>query len=166
MPRRGGVAPRARGERGGEGEDLIHPVGTPVVVPRRRPELLLPRIVRYLAAAARAAEGDAPSEGFSVKSQAERIAEVAAARRDAERTQAVLLRLLISWLRGAPPAGTAFLAPAAHLPMLADLARAHGAGAGSAHVAGLASVLLGCCLANEEGSSAGHVGTRARFWTS
>lgn len=125
------------------------------------PELLLPRIVRYLAAAARAAEGDAPSEGFSVKSQAERIAEVAAARRDAERTQAVLLRLLISWLHGCAPAVNAFLAPAAHLPMLADLARAHGAGAGSAHVAGLASVLLGCCLANEEGSSAGHVDARA-----
>jgi hypothetical protein len=125
------------------------------------PELLLPRIVRYLAAAARAAEGDAPIEGFSVKSQAERIAEAAAARRDAERTQAVLLRLLISWLHGCAPAVNAFLAPAAHLPMLADLARAHGAGAGSAHVAGLASVLLGCCLANEEGSSAGHVDARA-----
>ena len=125
------------------------------------PELLLPRIVRYLAAAARAAEGDAPLDGFSVKSQAERIAEAAAARRDAERTQAVLLRLLISWLHGCAPAVNAFLAPAAHLPMLADLARAHGAGAGSPHVAGLASVLLGCCLANEEGSSAGHVDARA-----
>ena len=75
--------------------------------------------------------------------KAERISEAAAARRDAERLQAVLLRLLITWLHGCLPAVNAFLAPAAHLPMLADLARAGAGSAGSPHVAGLASVLLG-----------------------
>ena len=37
------------------------------------------------------------------------------ARRDAEKLQAVLLRLLIAWLHGCAPAVNSFLAPAAHL---------------------------------------------------
>jgi hypothetical protein len=133
------------------------------------PELLLPRIMRYLSAAVRASSAsggagypgthshsnsgsggyfDAPAlddhrGAAGTKSQSEKIAEAGAVRRDGERLQAVLLRLLITWLHGCPSAVNAFLAPAAHLPMLADLARVGAGSSGSPHVAGLAAVLLG-----------------------
>ena len=132
------------------------------------PELLLPRIVRYLSAAVRASSslaGMGMGMGMGVGGaiggyfSAEKIAETAAARRDAEILQAVLLRLLISWLHGCADAVNAFLAPAAHLPMLADLARGGADQGGSPHVAGLASVLLGCCLACD--AESGHVDAHA-----
>ena len=125
---------------------------------RAPPELLLPRLVRYLSAAARAADAPAATEearrlreaeygrygGGGDFAAAERAAaehSLIAQRCSVERTQATLLRVLIAWLHGCAPAARAFLAPAAHLPVVADLARAE-----SPHVAGLACVLLGCCL--------------------
>ena len=129
------------------------------------PDLLLPRIMRFLSAAVRSSSSSALGEGAGGGgggggapgfTNAERIAAAAAARKDAEKLQAVLLRLLIAWLHGCAPAVNSFLAPAAHLPMLADLARDSGS---SAHVAGLASVLLGCCLCAE--TLDGHVDAHA-----
>ena len=130
------------------------------------PDLLLPRIMRFLSAAVRSSSSSALGEGAGGGgggvggapgfTNAERIAAAAAARKDAEKLQAVLLRLLIAWLYGCAPAVNSFLAPAAHLPMLADLARDSGS---SAHVAGLASVLLGCCLCAE--TLDGHVDAHA-----
>ena len=128
------------------------------------PDLLLPRIMRFLSAAVRSSSSSALGEGAGVErgagapgfTNAERIAAMTAARKDAEKLQAVLLRLLIAWLHGCAPAVNSFLAPAAHLPMLADLARDSGS---SAHVAGLASVLLGCCLCAE--TLDGHVDAHA-----
>ena len=125
---------------------------------RSPPELLLPRLVRYLSAASRAAPAGAAAEEERRRREAEygryggggdfAAAERAASERSltetkrrVERTQATLLRALIAWLHGCAPAVRAFLAPAAHLPVVADLARAE-----SPHVAGLACVLLGCCL--------------------
>jgi len=125
---------------------------------RSPPELLLPRLVRYLSAASRAAPAGAAAEEERRRREAEygryggggdfAAAERAASERSltetkrrVERTQATLLRALIAWLHGCAPAARAFLAPAAHLPVVADLARAE-----SPHVAGLACVLLGCCL--------------------
>ena len=125
---------------------------------RSPPELLLPRLVRYLSAASRAAPADAAAEearrrreaeygryggggDFAAAERAEAEASFVSAKRAVERTQATLLRVLIAWLHGCAPAVRAFLAPAAHLPVVADLARAE-----SPHVAGLACVLLGCCL--------------------
>ena len=132
------------------------------------PDLLLPRIMRFLSAAVRSSSSSALGEGAGVErgagapgfTNAERIAAITAARKDAEKLQAVLLRLLIAWLHGCAPAVNSFLAPAAHLPMLADLARDSGS---SAHVAGLASVLLGCCLCAETLTV---TSTRTRCWTS
>ena len=120
------------------------------------PELLLPRIMRFLSAAVRSSSSSSSTAGGEGFTNAERIANAANARRDAEKLQAVLLRLLIAWLHGCAPAVNSFLAPAAHLPMLADLARDSGS---SAHVAGLASVLLGCCLCAE--NLDGHVDAHA-----
>ena len=125
------------------------------------PPLLLPRLVKFLSAAqrqvpaalevgdeTRAARRDEPPYGryggggdFALAEQAAAVATTQAARRRVERTQATLLRVLIAWLHGCAPAVRAFLAPAAHLPTLVDLARSD-----SVHVAGLAVVLLGCCL--------------------
>jgi hypothetical protein len=125
---------------------------------RSPPELLLPRLVRYLSAASRAAPADAAAEearrrreaeygryggggDFAAAERAAAEASFASAKRAVERTQATLLRVLIAWLHGCAPAVRAFLAPAAHLPVVADLALCE-----SPHVAGLACVLLGCCL--------------------
>ena len=125
------------------------------------PPLLLPRLVKFLSAAqrqvpaalevgdeTRAARRDELPYGryggggdFALAEQAAAVATTQAARRRVERTQATLLRVLIAWLHGCAPAVRAFLAPAAHLPTLVDLARSD-----SVHVAGLAVVLLGCCL--------------------
>ena len=121
------------------------------------PELLLPRLVRYLSAAARlipAADEERERReaeygryggggDFAAAEQAVADKTSRAAKLRVERTQATLLRVLIAWLHGCAPAVRAFLAPAHHLPMLADLARSD-----SPHVAGLACVLLGCCLAS------------------
>ena len=125
---------------------------------RAPPELLLPRLVRYLSAASRAAPTGAAAEeerrrreaeysryggggDFAAAERAAAERALVSAERRVERTQATLLRVLIAWLHGCAPAVRAFLAPAAHLPVVADLARAE-----SPHVAGLACVLLGCCL--------------------
>jgi hypothetical protein len=102
---------------------------------RSPPELLLPRLVRYLSAASRAAPADAAAEEARRRREAEygryggggdfAAAERAAAdnafvsaKRAVERTQATLLRVLIAWLHGCAPAVRAFLAPAAHLPVV------------------------------------------------
>ena len=122
------------------------------------PPLLLPRLVKFLSAAqrqvpaalevgdeTRAARRDELPYGryggggdFALAEQAAAVATTQAARRRVERTQATLLRVLIAWLHGCATAVRAFLAPAAHLPTLVDLARSD-----SVHVAGLAVVLLG-----------------------
>ena len=102
---------------------------------RAPPETLMPRIVRYLAALGRGGDG---GEGRDRTKTSLSVAPDRAAA--TAKLQATLLCLLVTWTRGCPVAARAFLAPAANLPLLADLARS----AESPHVAGLASVLLGC----------------------
>ena len=108
---------------------------------RAPPETLMPRIVRYLAALGRGGDG---GEGRDRTKTSLSVAPDRAAA--TAKLQATLLCLLVTWTRGCPVAARAFLAPAANLPLLADLARS----AESPHVAGLASVLLGCCLVGED----------------
>ncbi|CAM6096716.1 unnamed protein product [Calypogeia fissa] len=91
-------------------------------------ELLMPRCVRYLAAAAPpASDGLSSSQGGSIW------------------LQPVLLRLLVTWLAECPSAVAALLEPAAHLPFLVELLSSSRSPA-SVHVAGLAAVLLGECI--------------------
>ena len=113
---------------------------------RAPPETLMPRIVRYLAALGRGGDG---GEGRDRTKTSLSVAPDRAAA--TAKLQATLLCLLVTWTRGCPVAARAFLAPAANLPLLADLARS----AESPHVAGLASVLLGCCLVGEDDDADG-----------
>ncbi|BBN13693.1 intracellular protein transport protein USO1 [Marchantia polymorpha subsp. ruderalis] len=95
-------------------------------------ELLMPRCMRYLAAAA--------------PSSADKLRNTNGASQDGSIwLQPVLLRLLVTWLTDCPPAVAALLEPAAHLPFLVELSSSSGSPA-SVHVAGLAAVLLGECI--------------------
>jgi hypothetical protein len=123
---------------------------------RAPPETLMPRIVRYLAALGRGGDGgegrDRTKTSLSGRDRTKTSLSVAPDRAAATaKLQATLLCLLVTWTRGCPVAARAFLAPAANLPLLADLARS----AESPHVAGLASVLLGCCLVGEDDDADG-----------
>ncbi|KAL2641338.1 hypothetical protein R1flu_008925 [Riccia fluitans] len=91
-------------------------------------EFLMPRCMRYLAAAA-----SPPSD----KLQSNDGGYIW--------LQPVLLRLLVTWLTDCPPAVASLLEPAAHLPFLVELSSSSGSPA-SVHVAGLAAVLLGECI--------------------
>jgi len=95
----------------------------PLLVPANDaapPELLLPRVVRYINDALHSGESGAPAA-------------------------AVLLRLLITWLTDCPPAVAAFLTPASHIPVVMDIANGK-LGGGDSCVSGLACVLAGVCL--------------------
>eukprot|EP00850_Spirogloea_muscicola_P018952 SM000179S03424 [mRNA] locus=s179:212840:217911:- [translate_table: standard] len=103
----------------------------PLEVPSSRlapPELLLPQIMRHLAA-------------------------VSPGGVDAW-LQPVLLRLLTIWLADCPRAVSAFLEQPQHLPYLVELTGSSGSQA-SIHVAGLAAVLIGTCVIFNESDAAG-----------
>ncbi|XP_024530596.1 golgin candidate 6 [Selaginella moellendorffii] len=106
----------------------------PLEIPSSRlatPELLLPRCMRYLAAA-------------SASVRHESVDNVSTAW-----LQPVILRLLVTWLAECPPAVAAFLETATHLPFLVELMSSSGSPV-SVHVAGLAAVLLGECIVYNE----------------
>jgi hypothetical protein len=90
------------------------------------PELLMPRFMKYLAAASPTNSSNQQNPG-SVW------------------LQPVFLRLLVTWVVECPPAVTALLDEPAHLPFLIELLGSTGSPA-SVHVAGLAAVLLGACI--------------------
>jgi len=92
------------------------------------PEHLLPRCVRLLQAARMSMDTNA---GW---------------------LQAMLLKLLVTWVVGCPPAANALLGAPQHLPLLADLCSSQTASASLAgcHVAGIAAVLLGVLMVEAE----------------
>ncbi|KAL3691527.1 hypothetical protein R1sor_005178 [Riccia sorocarpa] len=94
-------------------------------------EFLMPRCMRYLAAAASPPADKLQSSDGSYGGYIW--------------LQPVLLRLLVTWLTDCPSAVAALLEPAAHLPFLVELSSSSGSPA-SVHVAGLAAVLLGECI--------------------
>lgn len=89
-------------------------------------ELLMPRCMKYLAAASPTNTSNLHNPG-SVW------------------LQPVFLRLLVTWVVECPPAVTALMEEPAHLPFLIELLGSTGT-PGSVHVAGLAAVLLGACI--------------------
>lgn len=96
------------------------------------PELLMPRIVKYLAVATPLTyKKEVPSNTLSDN--------------NSMWLQPVLLRLLVTWLADCPDAVNCFLDSPAHLTYMIELISSNGSAA-SVHVAGLAAVLLGECI--------------------
>jgi len=60
--------------------------------------------------------------------------------------QGALLRFLVTWLTDCPPAVSQFLATSMHLPLVVETAL----GGASAHVKGLATLLLGVCVLHNQ----------------
>eukprot|EP00897_Mesotaenium_endlicherianum_P003630 jgi/Mesen1/3295/ME000191S02426 len=119
------------------------------------PELLMPRCMRYIAAAAAPSHPSPTSPSSSSPlSLGAYVPYGSAAASASVWLQPVLLRLLITWLCDCPPAVAAFLAAPAHLPYLVELTGSTGSPA-SLHVAGLAAMLLGACVVFNAASGPG-----------
>nr|ATG70663.1 golgin candidate 6 [Microbiota decussata] len=96
------------------------------------PEVLMPRIVKYLAVA-------------SPISHKQEIHDHTISNKKSMWLQPVLLRLLVTWLADCPDAVNCFLESPAHLTYMIELILSRSS-AESVHVAGLAAVLLGECI--------------------
>ncbi|KAH9312359.1 hypothetical protein KI387_027394, partial [Taxus chinensis] len=95
-------------------------------------ELLMPRMVKYLAVASPTIhKQEVPDHMISDKKSVW--------------LQPVLLRLLVTWLADCPDAVNCFLESPAHLTYMIELISSSSSAA-SVHVAGLAAVLLGECI--------------------
>lgn len=96
--------------------------------PLAAPDNILSVCVKYLAAAA-----------------VQSLAEGESSRKGKLCLQAVMLRLLVTWLANCPAAVASFLEPAGHLPYIVELLTSADSPL-SVHVRGLAAVLLGECI--------------------
>lgn len=67
----------------------------------------------------------------------------------------LLLRMLLTWMHGCPPAVSAFLSAPAHLHTLLDILATRSDGDGDVAVPGLAALLLGVCVVFNDSSGAG-----------
>ncbi|GJP49102.1 hypothetical protein CLOM_g8362 [Closterium sp. NIES-68] len=110
------------------------------------PELLMPRIMRYLAAAAAPPPPPSSSHSHSHQSASHSLyasfassfssfsssSSPSSSSPSAVWLQPVLLRLLLTWLSDCPPAVSAFLAPPGHLPFIVGLVSAASSAAAAA----------------------------------
>mmetsp|Transcript_16779 Transcript_16779/g.54870 ORF Transcript_16779/g.54870 Transcript_16779/m.54870 type:complete len:955 (-) Transcript_16779:69-2933(-) len=116
------------GNTAGKERLLTIPLSLPINA-SDKPELLLPKIVRFVSAAGAASGSLAGGSAAWL--------------------QAAFVRLLVVWLHECPPATAAFLASAGHLPAACDLAKSP-----NVHVSGMAALLLGMLLLHNKTSGA------------